>query len=536
MIIELIRKELIKGRTKKAKNKLVVFAKYLLIALMIAAFVTLECYIFISLDNKINSYLEGGSFHFLVFFLFIMMIISIASTSIRARGAIFDEADKHLIAPLPITSDEVVIAKMISVYIKEVIFSAITAMPMLICYGAIRGMIPYYFVFCGLYPFIISLLATGIGLVLVIIIEMVYRLIKNKEILQIILASIGVIALCYVYQYLLQLFLDALNDSQIGGVFSPEFVNFLTSNSKWMFPIYNLLEAVILAKNIYPNIAFLIGAIFISLAAGFLIVAYFHGLFIKSTHVNRMKRININMPVKVMSPFKALLNKEMELLFKNSTYIFSYTALLIMCPFLSYVVISSLNAIVYTNLRFYATYFPEIINSLNVALILLFSSVINSTATLAISREGKALQIIKYIPIHAYKQVVAKITIPMIFSTVSLLITLVALISTNTITWTAFWIALVIGIALIIFLNINGIIFDMHDKGPVKYRLSPLLKVISIALPVVLFFMQFGLSMTRMPTWAMYITVVCTILLSLGLSFIKIRKRFIVSFKRMEAN
>jgi hypothetical protein len=230
------------------------------------------------------------------------------------------------------------------------------------------------------------------------------------------------------------------------------------------------------------------------------------------------------------------MNKEMGLLFKNSTFVFSYTALLIMCPFLSYVVISSLTAIVYNNLTFYTTYFPEIVNSINIALILLFSSVINSTATMSISREGKALQIIKYLPIHSYKQVVAKISIPMIFSSLSLLITLIALISTGTITWTVFIVAGIIGATLIIINTIIGVVFDMHDKGPVRYRLTPLLKVVSIGFPLVIFILQFILSITRMPTWAMYLTIIGLDLILFGLSFIKIRSRFTKAFRRMEAN
>lgn len=536
MIIELIRKELIKGRTKKPASKLVNFAKYLAIGLLFAAVVVFEVFIFMSLDEKINTYSEGGSFHFLIFFLFIIMIISIGSTALRARNSIFDETDKHLIAPLPITSDEVIIAKMISVYVRQVVLNLIISTPLLVTYGATRGMIPYYYVFCGLYPFIISLLNVGVGLILVIVIEGVYRLIKNREIIQIILASIGVIFLCYIYQYLLQLFLDALNDSQIGGVFSPQFINFITTNSKLLFPIYPLCEAILLGKNIPTNICFFFGFILVSLVFGFFVVSYFHSVFIKHTSITRNTKKVSNECPKLTTRFIALMNKEMGLLFKNSTFVFSYTALLIMCPFLSYVVISSLSAIVYNNLSFYTTYFPEIVNSINIALILLFSSVINSTATMSISREGKALQIIKYLPIHSYKQVVAKISIPMIFSSLSLLITLIALISTGTITWTVFIVAGIIGATLIIINTIIGVVFDMHDKGPVRYRLTPLLKVVSIGFPLVIFILQFILSITRMPTWAMYLTIIGLDLILFGLSFIKIRSRFTKAFRRMEAN
>ena len=71
-------------------------------------------------------------------------------------------------------------------------------------------------------------------------------------------------------------------------------------------------------------------------------------------HSVEFKKKEINKEMKIVSPFVVQIKKEIDVLFKDSTYIFSYTALLIMAPFLAFVVISSLNAIIYDNLRIYA--------------------------------------------------------------------------------------------------------------------------------------------------------------------------------------
>ena len=310
----------------------------------------------------------------------------------------------------------------------------------------------------------------------------------------------------------------------------------VTKNSKLMFPVYNICEALLLGKNVTMNVCFFGGLILVSLAVGFVIVTYFHDLFVKATSITKAKGNASTAHVKVTSPFKALITKEIDLLFKNSTYLISYTALLIMCPFLSYVVISSLDAIVYSNLRFYAVYFPEVINCINICLVLLFSGVINATATISMTREGKALQIIKYVPIHAYKQILAKTFVPALFSSFSLLLTLGVLKFTGTITWTAFIVCLIVGFTLIIINNIIGILFDMHDKGVCKYHYKPWLRIISIGFPLVIFVTQFILSLTKVPSIVMYIIIIVLDLSLLGVMCINIRKRFIKAFRKMEAN
>ena len=230
--------------------------------------------------------------------------------------------------------------------------------------------------------------------------------------------------------------------------------------------------------------------------------------------------------IKVLSVSKALIKKEFIMLFKDNSYIFSYTGLLIMMPFLSFVVINSLNSIIYDNLRIYAVYFPELINGLNLVLILLFISVINANASLSVSREEKAIQIVKYLPIDPFKQMAIKLIAPISLSSASLLISEIVLISTSTINWYIFLVSLVLGLALIVFTNVFGILVDMHDKNSnIKYKLSYLTSLISIVYPLFILVLHFLLSFVSCPVALIYIL---EILISGGLLaplFIKINTR-----------
>ena len=405
----------------------------------------------------------------------------------------------------------------------------------MICFGAARNNIPYFYIFCLIYPFIISALIIGLSLMFVPLCEVIYKLIKANTIVQFILSVVVVIALCFVYQQVLTLFLNALNNSSTGGVFSKEFIDFIHGAVIYFVPINNLLEIAVLNSNILPNMMIFLGLMLIALVLGLSISSYFYRVF----NMNEIKfegsRYKNKAP-RIISPFKALLKKEMDLLFRDSGYMFSYTALLIMAPFLSFVVISALNNIIYKNLALFSSYFPELINGLNISLVLLFAIVINSSAALSISREGKALQIVKYIPIAPKIQLFAKVLIPIILSSISLFISVLILLVTNCISFVAFIVTLFLGLVLIVSINLLGIYFDMHDKTPSKIKYSSFNTILSLGIPALILATHMLLSLTAVNPIIIYVTEIIEGLIILPVSIIITKKRYIKAFKEMEAN
>lgn len=536
MVIELIRKEMINRRGKKTSSISARLFKLFLKLVCYALIVAIIWFVFSSLDNKIQEYSVYGTFDFLVLALFLVMIIGIISSTIRARKIIFNKEDARITTPLPISNEVLITAKIIYVYIKECLTCLILATPILFNYGLSREMFPSYYIFSLFYPFIISLFTVGVSMIFVVLYEYIYRIIKTKDIAQFILASIIVIGLCFVYQFALKLFLSALNDSSIGGMFSLEFVDVLHSITGFLLPVYNLLNAAINNFNVLSNWLIFVGLTIVIFIIGFFVVStvfhYFnvHDLDLKTKHVSE-KALNVH------SPLKALLYKEIDMLFKDSTYIFSYTSLLIMAPFLSFVVISSLNEIIFTNLEIFSVYYPELINGINIVLVLLFLSVINSSATKSMSREGKSIQIVKYIPVSLQKQILAKILIPMILSFLSLLITCLVLLFTNCITFIVFIMTLVIGGILIVVSNIFGVEWDMHDKSTHKVKLSSLNTVLALGFPSLILIIHLILSFfTTLPGYTLYLIELSISLLMLIICLFRIKKRFSKAFLQMEVH
>lgn len=538
MFLELLRKEFIERKNDEKQSITMFVVSILLRVLLIAGFIAIECFIALTLDKKIVKYSSYGSFDFLVLFLFLMMALSILFTMVKARGVIFNHKDSTVTLPLPIAPSTQVFSKVVYLYIESVLLGWVTSTPLLICYGASRHYIPYYYIFSGLYPLLISIFSVGISLLFALVYQQIYKLIKKSDIAQFIVASVLVVTLCYLYQFVLNLFLTALNDSSIGGVFSSDFVNGLHKARNYFLPVYHLMDAVIEKTNTKAGILIFLGVSFLSLTLGVGItsIVYFHEIKIGSRSESKEKK---GKPMRLMTPFKALVRKEMDLLFKDEANLFSYTSLLILCPFLTFAVISSLNSIIYDNLRFYASYFPELVSGINLTLILLFSGVINASASMSMTREGKALIVVKYLPISPLKQILAKIIIPISFSFISLLITEIVLISTGIITVPVFLSSLFIGIVLLVFSNIFGVYSDMHDKegDNRKLKLSVINELVPLVLPFILFGLFFVLSLyTKVPSWGLYVIASAFSFVVLSPSVINLKKRLQKTFVKMEVS
>lgn len=534
MIIELIRKELL-FRKQHQGSKWIVFAHAFLKLIGIGLFMVLEWFIFSSIDEKVNKYSDNASYSFLLMFLFAIVIFSILSSAIRARSTIFSNKDARIILTLPVSSETLVIAKMLYIYIKEVAITFVLSSPILLSYGITRGYAPYFYVFTIFYPLIICLFTVSFSLIFVIVFEYVYRLLKLSSIAQFICACVVVIGVCYLYQFVLQMFLNALNDSSIGGMFSPGFINALEKITQGFFPITPLFNSLILRENVFSNVMIFIGILMVTLVIGVFIASSVYAKYSKTSIVFKVTN-NKERHLKVEPLLFTLLKKEFILLFKERGNIFSYTALLIMAPFLSYVVISSMQLILYRNMEFVLIYFPELINGLNLGIILLFVGVINSSASLSISREGKALQIMKYIPVSPFKQIVAKVLCPFVFSSLSLILVLIVLLTTNSITFVTFIIALIIGLILIYSNNVLGILWDMCDKGNRKFSLRFLNAFLGIGFPFIIVVIHLALSAAFLDAIFIYMIEISLSLVLLGACFFKIKKRFLDAFINMEVN
>lgn len=536
MFVDLIRKEFIFSRGETHNSKLSKVLDIFLKLIGIGVLIALEVFIYISLDKQVKAYSLNGSFDFLVLFIFITMLISIIFTTLKARKILFNKSDYNILTILPISNSEILLSKISYLYLYQVILNLCITSPILITFFALRVSVPTLYVFSLFFAVLISLFGIGISLIFSIIFELVYRLIKLVNVVQFVLAVIFVVLLCFAYQVVLDIFLTGLTTNEGTGMLSSSLIDGVHNLAMYLIPIYTILNPLINVNNVLSGVCLSLGFTILSLLVGFIVASVSYNLIHKNSGNDFYIKRKSNKEIKMLSSFTALIKKEFILLFKDSSNIFSYTALLIMTPFLSFVVITSLNAIVYQNLAIFSIYFPELVSGLNILLILLFSSVINASASSSISREGKAIQIIKYLPVDPYKQVIAKLIPPIVLSSLSLLISDLVLFGSGNINYKVCLVSLFIGIILIIFTSIFGLYVDMYDKGNHNHKISYLNNLVSIGFPFLILIIHFALSFLRVGSvWIYLIECILSILLLIPL-FINFKKRWLKVFEEMEVN
>lgn len=534
MIGKLLQKEHLLNKSQVYSGKFQAFMMTIFKVVFLAVFIAIECFIVISLDNKVEEYSSLGFYDFLVFILFVFFLISFVVSLFNLRKAFFNKLDQNILSPLPVENWEIVLSKLLYVYIKQFFLNLLICAPVIISYGALRDASMAYYINAVLYPIMISLAAVGFGILFVIPFEYLYRFVKKHDLLQFILATILVVIMCFIYRYILNIFLTALNNSSFGGMFNELFIQTVNNISSYLYPVANILQAIINKDAVTTNFGIYILS---------MLVLFVLGLWISLSLYTRMNRIDASNNTKkekaktkkLDSLNMALIKKELGLLFKDSAYLFSYTSLLILMPFLSYVVISSLSGLIYQNFLLFSTVFPELTSGISMIMVLLFISVINANATLSISREDKSLLVIKSVPVKASRQISIKLIIPILLSSVSLIVSLAVLYGFGELTWYVALTTLILGLLYIVFSNILGLLVDMHDRSSkAKHKVGYLNNLMSILYPVIVLAAHMVMVWFKFETSHIYlIEIAGTFILFLPL-FIRLRKKITKAFKAME--
>ncbi len=145
--------------------------------------------------------------------------------TMRARSITFNETDVRILQPITVSNEEIITSKMLYVWIYQFAESLVLNMTLLSAYYANRGGYPQDYMLAFLYPLYISIVTTGIIFMIMPLYQLIWQSLRGHDLIQFGIASVLVIGLCFIYQFFLELFLTALNDSSIGAVFSADFVS-----------------------------------------------------------------------------------------------------------------------------------------------------------------------------------------------------------------------------------------------------------------------------------------------------------------------
>ena len=178
--------------------------------------------------------------------------------------------------------------------------------------------------------------------------------------------------------------MEIVVNNNLNMLFTTETIAKLSVATKYFAPI-NLLINVFLGnmQKFFPYVCISLGIFILGLSVSIFAFNYFRNISIANVSKERVDDL------KVTSLKKILLKKELTILFKDSNNIFSFAGLLIVQPFLLYLVVSALNGVFSSGtFAYYLVALPNFIPVLDIVLIMLFTVIINSGANNYIGAEN----------------------------------------------------------------------------------------------------------------------------------------------------
>ena len=445
-----------------SKNKMSRVLSLLFTLIAGAIFIVIEVYLFNEIFKNLKKINQATDAYFSLFLFIISSLLTVFAI-FTAKKLFFNEEDNAKLQALPVEESKIIFSKLFFLFITMYFMNLVFNMPLFITYGLIyKKMIIFYFT-ALFYPVLLFFFQAGIALLLVYPFKLLLDYFKKHIIIQFVSVVVVAFGLTYLYSRALNIFVSLVASNNIDSLFTTKSINTITSLAKYMVPI-NFLEDAFVNKNsgaVFPSILISFGVFIIGLS----VAIYFYNRFLQNVFYNKKKKEGEERKLKTESISKALIKKEFVLLFRNSNFLFSFTGLLMVEPFLAYLIIEALNTIFTSGtLAYYLIAVPNIISFLDVMLMMLVSAIIFLGANNYITNENKNVRLMKSIPVSYSKQLTIKVSIPLILSTSFLLVSYFVLAITKTIPWITFGYGLLMNIIFITTLAIVSLFEELNIK------------------------------------------------------------------------
>jgi hypothetical protein len=360
--------------------------------------------------------------------------------------------------------------------------TALLVFPIIIAYGNIIGRTAIFYYLGIFYPALTFLFEAGIALILVYPFRAFVEFLKKHIVIQFIVALLVMLGACYLYNNVLNVFMELVINNNVASLFTKSSIQNLINLRKYLLPA-NFMADIFFTSNkssFIPCVCIAAGIFTIGVT---IVVFAFNFFRISVLHNKKIKKKKM----KVLSVKKALLRKELVLLFKDSSNIFSFTGLLMVQPFLVFSIVYSLN-LVFTSgaFAYYMLALPELLPLIDVLLIMLFTLIINQGANEYIQTEKGNVRVMKTIPVPAHLQIFIKVAVPFALSFISMFVTLLVLVISGTISFTTFAFAFLLTSVVLFVFELVSLKEEMAIRNG-KPRSTFLSSIFSYLLPFVYF-------------------------------------------------
>jgi hypothetical protein len=452
-----------------------------LTALALACLLAVEVFVFTMLLKKFQEF-DKATLPFLTLFLFIIAVLMMVLDILQANKLFFNKQDIDQLIKRPISNAQIVWSKLAFLFVTHYFMTALLVFPIMISYGQIIGK-PAIFYYQGLfYPVVSFLFEAGIALVLVYPFRAFVQFLKKHIVFQFVVAFIVMVLACQLYSSVLNVFMELVINNNVAALFTKSSIQKLIDLRQFLLPSNFMADVFFSMKRsmIFPCVCIALGVFTIGVTIVVFAFNYFRSANLTSKKVKNKK-------FKIIDPKKALLKKELILLFKDSGNIFSFTGLLMVQPFLVYSVIKSLN-LVFTSgaFAYYMLALPELLPLIDVLLIMLFTLIINQGANEYIQAEKGNIRVMKIIPIAPHIQMFIKVLVPFALSFISMLLSVLTLWAFGIVSFTTFIFSLILTTVVLFVFELVSLKEEMAIRNA-KPRSMVLSSTFSYLLPFVYF-------------------------------------------------
>ncbi len=441
---------------------------------------------------------------------------------VRSNKLFFNKNDIELTSKFPIKNRDIIISKLIFLFGYYFVVNFIFTYPLFVAYGIITKVnISFYFISL-FYPIIAFFFDMGIALLLLCPYTLVKNKLKNRFALRFIvyLTILGVAT--YLYSKVLTVYVNLVAGGNVLTLFTQDRINTFKSMMAFELPASPFIKTFVDLK--YSNILyFFINLIIFVLGVIASTLFYKHNKNVVTTSKSKM----VDDSLKNESTKMTLVKKEFSILTKNDNYIISFICLLLIQPFLAYLIIDSLNLIFRTGtFSYYISIVPNFITLLDILLLILFTLIINQGATNYIQMEEKTITIMKMIPVKYKMQLLIKMIIPFSLSFISFFITGLVLVIANGISIEIFLVSIIL-VTLILFIYDSICLYEELRIRSNKPRNTFTSSLYSYLLPILFFIVSVILAILNLNIYLIYLIGIFTIAM-LGIYFV------VNVFKNME--
>lgn len=445
-------------------------------------FIAIETFVFVTILNKIKIY-ENAAVPFFSIFLFIISMMLIVFAVYNTKKLFFDEEDVKYLASFPISNSKKVLSKLIFLLLIQYAANLIFTTPLFIAYGIIFEKLMFFFYSVVFYPLLTFIFEAGVALIIVYPYKLISDFMKKHVLVQFIVTLVIAFALTYVYGQVLNLFITLVSSNQLDSLFNADVVEDITNISKYLVPVNFLVEIFINKSMKYFLSYFSVAAG--AFLLGLTLLVYFYHNFTNMI-VNEKKKDSTR-EMKILPVKKALIRKEFIILFKDSNYLFSFTGLLAVQPFLSVLIIKSINTVFASgSIAYYISLLKNFLPLMDILIMMLITLIISQGANQYITMEDKNIRLIKMMPVKIKTQLSVKVLIPFTLSASFCFISYLALLVTGTISWTTFVFGVILTILLLCVVDLVSLFEELKIKRnkPRSYFLS---NTYSYVLPILYF-------------------------------------------------